>query len=75
MSAQPMEVRMAHLEGAYEQVSARLASIDDRLTSMDDRFDRRFAGMEQKFDRYFLWLAGLIVGTWTTAIFTILFHR
>jgi len=50
MSAHPLDIRMAHLEGAYDQMSLRLKSIDDRL-----------GRVEQKIDRQFLWLVGLIL--------------
>jgi hypothetical protein len=68
MSVNPLDVRMAHLEGAYEQVSQRLDGmdrrldgIDRRLDSMEQRFDKRFVSLEQKIDRHFLWVVGLIV--------------
>jgi hypothetical protein len=55
---------MAHLEGAYEQVSQRLNGIDLRLNAIDSRLvafetrmDQRFAAMDQKF----LWVIGLVL--------------
>jgi tetrahydromethanopterin S-methyltransferase subunit G len=58
---------MAHIEGAFEQISERLGSIDRRLDAMDSRFN---------------WVIGIIVGTWVTlmatqitTILTILSHR
>ena len=50
MSAQPLEVRMAHLEGAYEQISERLRGIDGRLTALDQKIDVRFDTLDQKID-------------------------
>jgi hypothetical protein len=41
---------LRYLEGAYEQVSHRLNSIEQRL-----------AAIEQKIDKQFLWLVGLIL--------------
>jgi hypothetical protein len=56
MSAQPLDVRMAHLEGVYEQLDKRLgdltATIDGRFTQMDSRFtqlDSRFAQLDSRF--------------------------
>ena len=43
-------VRMAHLEGAFEQIDKRLGSIESRMASL-----------EQKLDRHFLWILGLLV--------------
>ena len=67
MHATPLEARMAHIEGAFEQISERLGSIDRRLDAMDSRFN---------------WVIGIIVGTWVTlmatqitTILTILSHR
>jgi len=45
-----LEVRMAHLEGAYEQIDKRLGSIENRMASL-----------EQKLDRQFLWILGLLI--------------
>jgi len=67
MHATPLEARMAHIEGAFEQISERLGSIDRRLDAMDSRFN---------------WVIGIIVGTWVTlmatqitTILTVLSHR
>jgi tetrahydromethanopterin S-methyltransferase subunit G len=61
MSAHPLDIRMAHLEGAYEQVSKRLDGIDRRLDSIEQRMDKRFSSLEGKIDRQFLWVVGLLV--------------
>jgi hypothetical protein len=52
-----MEIRMARLEGAYEQISERLNGIDSRLAAIETRIDQRFAAMDQKF----LWVIGLVL--------------
>jgi hypothetical protein len=39
MRAQPLDICMAHLEGAYEQVVKRLESIDHRLETLDRKID------------------------------------
>ena len=64
VTGEPLEIRMAHLEGAYEQVSQRLNGIDLRLNGIDSRLvafetrmDQRFAAMDQKF----LWVIGLVL--------------
>jgi tetrahydromethanopterin S-methyltransferase subunit G len=67
MTAHPLEARIAHVEGAFEQVNERLGSIERRLDAIDARFnhvDARFNG-----------LTGIVVGTWATTILTILFHH
>jgi hypothetical protein len=67
MHTHPLEARIAHVEGAFDQVNERLGSIDRRLDGMDTRFN---------------WVIGTIVGAWVTMIstqiatvLTILFHR
>ena len=64
MSAQPLDIRMAHLEGVYEQLDRRLgdligtmdgrfAQMDSRFAQMDSRFaqvDSRFGQVESRFD-------------------------
>ncbi len=82
MSAQPLDIRMARLEGAYEQIDRRLADLrqdmDQRFTDLRQELDRRFSTVDQRFaalDQRFTWLAGLVVGTWITTILTVLFHH
>lgn len=53
MSTSPIEIRMAHLEGGYEQVNARLGAIEERLGRLEDRFGRledRFTRFDDKLD-------------------------
>ena len=73
MSGQPLEVRMAHLEGGYEQldkrlgdlassIDARFAQVDSRFAQVDSRFaqvDSRFAQMDSRFGQVELCLDGL----------------
>ena len=64
MSAQPLDVRMAHLEGAYEQVVKRLESIDHRLETLDRKIDTS------------QWrVVSLILGTWMTLMLAIFLHK
>ena len=68
------EQRISRLEGAYEQVDARLADIKNRLDSMSNRID----SMEAKFDARFNTQLMLTVGSWATlmaAIIAIFFTR
>jgi predicted nuclease with TOPRIM domain len=53
MSTSPLEIRMAHLEWAYEQINARLGAIEERLGRLEDRFGRledRFIRFDDKLD-------------------------
>ena len=59
---------MAHLEGAYEQVSQRLNGIDLRLATLEQKLDGtrdmllgRSDSLEARMDRKFLWVIGLVL--------------
>jgi hypothetical protein len=82
MSAQPLEIHMAHLEGAYEQLDKRLgdlsATIDARFAQVDARFaqvDARFDGVDRKIDGLQWRMTSLIVGTWITTILAIILRH
>jgi hypothetical protein len=60
MSAQPLEVRIASLEGSYRQVSDRLNSIDRRLDGFEQKMEGRF---------------NLILGTWITVMASLFFNH
>jgi hypothetical protein len=73
-----MEERIARLEGIYEQVRDRLNGIDARLAGIDARIGGLETAMEARFaqiDQRFMWLTGIVIGTWITTILTILFHH
>ena len=66
MSGRPLEVRMAHLEGGYQQLDKRLgdlaSSIDSRFAQVDARFaqvDARFVQIDARFGQIDLRLDGL----------------
>jgi len=53
MSTSLLEIRTAHLEGAYEQINARLGGIEERLGRLEDRFGRlenRVTRFDDKLD-------------------------
>ncbi len=64
MSAQPLEARLAHVEGAFLQVDRRLDSLERRLESLQSAIESRFN-----------WLIGIVVTSWVSTIVTVLFHR
>lgn len=84
-----MEERIARLEGSYEQIRDRLNSIErtmdarfgelaGQMISRFDQIDARFGQIDGRFgeiDKRFMWLTGVVIGTWVTTILTILFHR
>jgi len=50
MSAQPLEIRMAHLEGAYEQINHRLGNVEDRLGRLEMKVDNLAERVDAKID-------------------------
>ena len=64
MSTHSIDARMSRLEGAFEQVS-------ERLSSMERRFDQRFESIDQRFN----WVIGTVLAAWIATILAIIFHR
>ncbi|MDR7551182.1 MAG: hypothetical protein QN131_14805 [Armatimonadota bacterium] len=61
MAVETIEARLARLEGAYDQISARLGGVEQRLSQLDERLEARFNRLDDKMDRQFYWLLGLLV--------------
>jgi tetrahydromethanopterin S-methyltransferase subunit G len=82
MASDTLDVRMARLEGAYEQITQRLGTIETRLDSLEVRMETRFAGVEARFngidakfngiDAKFNWVIGILVTSWITVMLAIL---
>ena len=73
-----MEIRLARLEGAYEQVDRRLTDMSGRIDALSGRIDTLSGcvdALSDRIDRKFTAMYGLIVATWVTAILTILFRH
>jgi len=76
--AEGLEVRIAHLEGAYEQLDKRLASVEaevralrsemaGRMDRLEDRLDR----LEDRMDSQFRWILGFQIASWLSIIVTL----
>ncbi len=65
MAMNAIEIRLAHLEGAYEQ-------IDRRLTSLEGRVDGGFAELSRKIDSVFFRLVAIMMASWITLMLGIL---
>jgi tetrahydromethanopterin S-methyltransferase subunit G len=75
-------IRIAHLEGAYEQVAARLNGIDRRLEGIEQKIDAQVGGLRQetgslrqemnarfgRVDHKFMWVMGIGVTSWATIL-------
>lgn len=79
MAADALEIRIAHLEGAYEQIDKRLGNVETALQSMhaglraelSSKIDR----LDQKFDTGFRWIIGVILVNWITVMLAIMGRR
>ena len=65
MAMSPLEIRMAHLEGAYEQISQRLGTVEERLASLETRFEDRIARLEVEIKEQFVRLDQRVDGVRT----------
>ena len=65
MATSPMEIRMAHLEGAYEQINTRLGGIEERLGRVEDKIETKIDGLRSellsRMDRQSYWILSLVV--------------
>ena len=71
----PVEERMAKLEGAFEQMTARLGAIETRLGALEARVEARFGALEAEIRSNFRWLLGTQLTMWITIIAAILLRR
>ena len=75
MAADALEIRIAHLEGAYEQIDKRLGSLDGRMASLKRTVNERTDRVEQKLDATFRWVIGIVLVNWITLMLAVFLHR
>jgi hypothetical protein len=75
MSAQPLEGRIASLEGSYRQVSDRLNSIDRRLDGFEQKVEGRFNTLDARIDSGTWRVTALILVSWITLMSAIVLHH
>jgi hypothetical protein len=63
MATEQMDVRMARLEGAYEQVTARLAGVEREVSALRSDMGVQFAEQRRRMDTQFYWLLTLVLGS------------
>lgn len=63
MAAEALEVRMARLEGGYEQIDKRLGSIDADLRDLRAEIRGELGGLRAEMRQQFFWVIGLIIVT------------
>ncbi|MHB8229928.1 MAG: hypothetical protein ACYDG0_03960 [Vulcanimicrobiaceae bacterium] len=70
MSAQPFEIRLARLEGTYEQVDKRLDTIHADVRDLRAGMDLRFDSLDRKIDGVRDSLSAKIDGNFRTMLGT-----
>ncbi len=71
MAADALAVRIAHLEGAYEQIDKRLGVIEGDIRGLRGEVQE----VGRKLDTTFRWVIGIILVNWVTLMLTVLLHR
>lgn len=69
MGTNGIEIRLARLEGSYEQIDRRLTAIESRLVGMESPF----GDLDRKIDAVFFRLVTLMFGSWVTLMLAVLF--
>jgi chaperonin cofactor prefoldin len=68
MAAEPLEVRMARLEGAYEQINKRLEAIEADIRELRSSLESLRRDLTAQMASQFRW----VVGLWATTILAVL---
>jgi tetrahydromethanopterin S-methyltransferase subunit G len=71
MATDALAVRIAHLEGAYEQIDKRLGVIEGDIRGLRGEVQE----VGRKLDTTFRWVIGIILVNWVTLMLAILLHR
>lgn len=73
-----LEVRIAHLEGAYEQIDKRLGSVESAVVGLRSEIKQEMGQLRSdltaRMDSQFHWLLGTLLSTWVT-LFLAIFLR
>ena len=72
MSAQPLEPRLARLEGVVEQMDNRLGDLAATMSAGFAQMDGRLGRLETHVDGLQWRMASLILGTWVTTMLAVL---
>lgn len=57
----PIDARMARLEGAYEQLDKRLGTIEQCMAGLEQKVDAGFSELRRDLHAQFYWIVGLVI--------------
>ena len=63
VAIEQLEIRMARLEGAYQQINERLGLLEQRLTSEIASLRLDFTELRRQINTQFYWLLTFILGS------------
>ncbi len=63
MAAEPIEIRMAKLEGAYEQINVRLGALEQRLVGEIASVRGEVSDLRRQITTQFYWTLTFILGS------------
>ena len=67
MAADALEVRIGHLEGAYEQIDKRLGAIEGDVRELRGELRNSIASLRSellaRMDHQFFWVLGLLIAS------------
>ena len=63
MAADALEVRIAHLEGAYEQIDKRLGAIEGDVRELRNSIASLRSELLARMDHQFFWVLGLLIAS------------
>ena len=58
-----VEGRMAEQSHVLDSIRDSLVSLEQRVTALDEKIDRKVDALDAKMSSYFLWLVGILVTT------------
>lgn len=71
VGANALEIRMAHLEGAYQQIDKRLGSLERQVSDGFGQLRGELRDIRAEIRSEIRWLIGLIVVDWITVMLAI----
>jgi hypothetical protein len=75
MARDTLEVRIAHLEGAFEQIDRRLGNVETALAGLRTDVHAMSSRLDQKIDTAFRWVIGVVLVNWITVMLAIFARR